>query len=202
MMRSLRPGVLRRKTARNRKKDENMDMKKDGLLMPPDGCIYLRPMTEADTENIVAWRNKDRVRRNFIYQKPFTKEGHLNWLHTQVEPGHAVQFVICEKDAARPVGSVYLRDIDRKMRHAEYGIFIGEDDAVGKGYGTRAAGLILAFAFEELGLEKVFLRVFEDNAGARKSYEKAGFLLNRDRREEVTTGEGRRTVVFYETESR
>lgn len=84
---------------RNRKRDENMGMKKDGLLMPPDGCIYLRPMTEADTENIVAWRNKDRVRRNFIYQKPFTKEGHLNWLHTQVEPGHAVQFVICEKDA-------------------------------------------------------------------------------------------------------
>lgn len=163
--------------------------------------IYLRPMEEADTDKIVAWRNKDRVRRNFIYQKPFTKEGHLHWLRTQVEPGHVVQFMICEKESGRAVGSVYFRDIDRETGCAEYGIFIGEDDAVGKGYGTRAARRALVFAFEELGLKRVFLRVFEDNARARKSYESAGFHLITDRREEVTTDEGRRTVVFYETES-
>ena len=59
------------------------------------GVVYLRLIQEADTEQVVAWRNKERVRHNFIYQKPFTKEGHLNWLRTQVEPGHVVQFIIC-----------------------------------------------------------------------------------------------------------
>lgn len=169
---------------------------------PPEGTVYLRPMQEADTDRIVTWRNKDRVRHNFIYQKPFTREGHLNWLHTQVEPGHVVQFMICEKTSGRAVGSVYFRDIDREKKCAEYGIFIGEDDAVGKGYGTQAAKLALACAFEELGLKRVFLRVFEDNIGARKSYEKAGFLLIKDRREEVSTDKRTRTVLFYEAESR
>lgn len=169
---------------------------------PSEEAVYLRPMQEADTDRIVTWRNKDRVRHNFIYQKPFTREGHLNWLHTQVEPGHVVQFMICEKTSGRAVGSVYFRDIDREKKCAEYGIFIGEDDAVGKGYGTQAAKLALACAFAELGLKRVFLRVFEDNIGARKSYEKAGFLLMKDRREEVSIDKCTRTVLFYEAESR
>ena len=44
--------------------------------------VYLRPITIEDTDRIVTWRNSDAVRPYFIYQKPFTKEGHLYWLHT------------------------------------------------------------------------------------------------------------------------
>ncbi|MCM1174281.1 MAG: GNAT family N-acetyltransferase [Blautia sp.] len=169
---------------------------------PSEELVYLRPIQETDTERVVAWRNKERVRHNFIYQKPFTEEGHLNWLRTQVEPGHVVQFIICEKASGRAVGSVYFRDIDRERGCAEYGIFIGEDDALGRGYGTQAAKLALACAFEKLRLRSVFLRVFADNAGARKSYEKAGFALIKDRREEVTMDGVTRTVVFYSIEGR
>ena len=42
--------------------------------------IYLRPITMEDTDRIVSWRNQDRVRHNFIYQKLFTKESHENWV--------------------------------------------------------------------------------------------------------------------------
>ena len=38
--------------------------------------IFLRKMEEQDTEDIIRWRNSDFVKRNFIYQKPFTVEGH------------------------------------------------------------------------------------------------------------------------------
>lgn len=160
--------------------------------------IYLRPMEISDTENIISWRNKDRVRRNFVYQDLFTKESHRNWIRTQIEPGHAVQFIICEKSGDHAVGSVYFRDIDEEKRCAEYGIFIGEDDALGKGYGTRAAKLALAYAFEKLKLQTVFLRVFADNAGARRSYEKAGFQLITDRQEDVVIDGVVRKMVFYE----
>jgi hypothetical protein len=45
----------------------------------PKAGIYLRPMTEQDTDLIVAWRNSEEVRKHFIYQGLFTREGHLNW---------------------------------------------------------------------------------------------------------------------------
>ena len=170
----------------------------DAKLQSQSDQIYLRPMGIADTDKIISWRNKDRVRRNFVYQEPFTQEGHRNWIRTQIEPGHAVQFIICEKFGDRAVGSVYFRDIDEEKRCAEYGIFIGEDDALGKGYGTRAAELALAYAFEKLKLRTVFLRVFADNTGARRSYEKAGFQLIKDKQENVVINEVVREMVFYE----
>lgn len=161
-------------------------------------AISLRLMEDSDTENIIRWRNKERVRRNFIYQAPFTAKGHREWIRTQIEPGHVVQFIIQEKSTGRDIGSVYLRDIDRGKKCAEYGIFIGEDDAVGKGYGTQAARLALDYAFHTLQLRSVFLRVFAENKAARRSYEKAGFCLLEDRQEDAVV-EGRvRKVVFME----
>ena len=138
--------------------------------------IYLRPMTEEDTDLIVAWRNSEGVRKHFIYQELFTREGHLNWLHRVVEQGKAVQMIICEMATDKPLGSVYIRDIDRANRKGEYGIFIGEDDARGRGLGTAAARLMIRYGFSELKLHRLFLRVYADNPRAIGSYEKAGFV--------------------------
>lgn len=141
-----------------------------------DVGIYLRLMTIEDTEQIVAWRNSDSVRQNFIYQALFTKESHENWIKTMIDTGKVVQMMICEKDTGRAVGSVYVRDIDPVHQKAEYGIFIGEEDARGKGYGTVAAKLMIRYCFEELKLHRLFLRVYADNGQAIRSYEKAGFV--------------------------
>lgn len=149
-----------------RKLGENME----------DGRIYLRLMTREDTDNIIKWRNNDEVRSQFIYQKPFTKESHEKWIETMVETGKVVQMIIVLNDGDRPIGSVYVRDIDDEHKKGEYGIFIGEMDCLSKGYGTEAAELMVQYAFEYLGLHKLMLRVYADNERAIKSYEKAGFV--------------------------
>ena len=150
-----------------------------------ESAVYLRPMTYDDTENIVRWRNSDAVRQNFIYQALFTKESHENWIKTKVETGQVVQMIICLKESDQPVGSVYLRDIDPHHKKAEYGIFIGEESARGKGVGTAAAKLMLEYGFEELGLHKIFLRVYAENLQAIRSYEKAGFVREAYLKEDV-----------------
>ncbi len=147
--------------------------------------IYLRPMDGSDTDNIIKWRNTDFVRRNFIYQKPFTRQGHENWTKTMIDTGKAVQFIICTKEGDEPVGSVYLRDIDRNHNKAEYGIFIGEEQALGKGYGTQAARLMISYGFHRAGLHKLMLRVLAENGQALGSYEKAGFVKEAYLKDEV-----------------
>ena len=143
--------------------------------------ISLRLMTYEDTDLIVTWRNNPRVRDNFIYREKFTSEIHENWVKTKVETGEVVQLIICENsNDNRPIGSVYFRDIDNDEHVAEYGIFIGEDDAIGKGYGSEVADLATAFARDELGLETAILRVFTYNTAAIKSYEHAGFVKIQD----------------------
>ncbi|MCI9141671.1 MAG: GNAT family N-acetyltransferase [Lachnospiraceae bacterium] len=138
--------------------------------------ICLRLMTEADTDLIIAWRNTDSVRKNFIYQELFTREGHEAWIQTMIRTGRAIQMIICELATEKPLGSVYIRDIDRQHNKAEYGIFIGEAQARGRGLGTAAAKLMLRYCFEEEGLHRIYLRALSDNLQAIRSYEKAGFV--------------------------
>lgn len=137
--------------------------------------IYLRLMTYDDTDLIVKWRNSDAVRKNFIYQALFTRESHENWIRTKVETGDVVQTIICDIATDKPLGSVYIRDIDRQHSKAEYGIFIGEPSARGRGIGTAAAKLMLRYCFEQEGLHRVYLRALSGNEQAIRSYEKAGF---------------------------
>lgn len=158
--------------------------------------IYLRLMDEGDTDLIIRWRNADFVRRNFIYQKPFTRQGHKAWIREMIDTGKAVQFMICVKDTGKPVGSVYLRDIDHNHHKAEYGIFIGEREALGKGFGTQAAELMTRYGFEELKLHKVMLRVLAENLPARKSYEKAGFVQEAYLKDEVFLENHYKDVIY------
>lgn len=140
-----------------------------------DDVIFLREMEISDTPDIIKWRNSEAVRSHFIYQNDFTEESHLNWIKTNIETGRAIQYIICLKDGNAPVGSVYVRDIDRTHNKGEYGIFIGEDEARGKGIGTRAAKLMVKHCFEKENFHRLFLRVYADNIQAIRSYEKAGF---------------------------
>lgn len=158
--------------------------------------IYLRLMTFEDTDLIISWRNSDEVRKNFIYRKPFTREGHENWIRTMVETGRAVQMMICSLAGDKPLGSVYIRDIDRQHNKAEYGIFIGEASARGRGVGTAAAKLMLRYCFEEEGLHRIYLRVFSDNFRAIRSYEKAGFVREGLLRDDVRIDGEYRDIVW------
>lgn len=160
------------------------------------GGIELRNIRREDTVLIVNWRNKDNVRKNFLYQKPFTEEGHIKWMQEKVETGKVAQFIIYSRNIDKPVGSVFLRDIDYESRKAEYGIFIGEDSARGLGIGTCAARMIIDYGFNELRLHKIFLRVLADNEAAIRSYEKAGFRKEGYFRDEVMIGGRYRDIIF------
>lgn len=147
--------------------------------------IYIRPITYDDTENIISWRNNAEVRKHFIYQELFTKEIHENWMKTMVETGKVVQMIICEIGTDRPVGSVYIRDIDQTHHKAEYGMFIGVSETRGKGYGGAAARLMIQYSFEELKLHRLFCRIYAENVASIRSCERAGFVKEAHLRDDV-----------------
>lgn len=151
-----------------------MDVK--NLPVLEGAAVRLRPIADTDTDLIVKWRNTPSVVQNFIFRQTFTPEMHRSWLAAKVATGQVVQYIIIDKADDKPVGSVYYRDIDGHNRSAEYGIFIGEESARGKGLGTETAKLFTDFGFAELQLHRISLRVLAENTAARRSYEKAGFV--------------------------
>lgn len=137
--------------------------------------VYLRSITSEDTERIVKWRNQENVLKYFFYRGDFTKEIHENWLRTRVDTGEVEQFIVVLKENDRPVGSTFLRDIDYNNMKAEYGVFLGEEDARGKGIGKEILELTVKYAFEELGLHRIYARVYETNKPSLFSFLHCGF---------------------------
>ncbi len=80
------------------------------------------------------------------------------------------------------IGIVRLKRGSPEDRNADFGIAI-ERDRWNQGYGTDATRTILRFAFAEMNLHRVSLHVREDNARARRCYEKCGFREERRERE-------------------
>lgn len=169
---------------------------KYNLEIIEDVRIRLRPISLEDTKLIVKWRNMPSVKKNFIFRDDFTEEMHINWMKTKVTSGEVVQYIIEETDTNRPIGSVYLRDINKKYNSAEYGIFIGEEDARGKGYGTKAAELFVNYMFKKLKLHRICLRVLAGNDSAYRSYEKIGFNKEGVARDMIRVDGKYRDVIF------
>lgn len=93
-----------------------------------------------------------------------------------------VAFAIIDKGAGKVVGCCGLYAIQWICRRADFRIIIGDADAWNKGIGSEAARLMVAYGFDKLNLETIYLGVNTENEGAIKSYEKAGFVREGVRR--------------------
>ena len=139
--------------------------------------IRLRLAADPDTDLLIRWRNSPHIAENFIRKEPLTREIHERWRATEIASGRALQFIIVRKEDDTPIGSQYYMGIDREKKNAEFGIYIGEPSALGHGYGYEAAELAIGYAFRELGLKEIRLRVREENRRAISMYEKLGFTV-------------------------
>ena len=76
----------------------------------------------------------------------------------------------------RCIGAARLHTVDLKNRRAKYAIGIFSPEHWGKGYGTEVTHLVLRYAFEQVGLHRVELRVLEYNKRAIGCYRRCGFV--------------------------
>jgi len=139
--------------------------------------VFIRPIKDMDTDNIVKWRNNPAVRSNLYGQEEITVDMHLNYYHSVIETGKCHQFIVnvVEELQSKDVGTTFIKNIDLENRKAEFGIFIGDDSCRGKGVGQIATEKTVEYAFTVLDLNKVYLTVFAHNEGAISCYEKVGF---------------------------
>jgi RimJ/RimL family protein N-acetyltransferase len=84
-------------------------------------------------------------------------------------------FAIHTKNGGEPFGIISLMNISEANASADLSVIVADHDYRGRGYGSDAIRTILRYGFEELGLHRVGLSVFEFNGPAIAAYEKLGF---------------------------
>lgn len=74
-----------------------------------------------------------------------------------------------------PVGVISLMNVSEANGSAELSVIVGHPEDRNRGYGAEAIELIVRYAFEDLGLNRVGLSVFAFNEAAISTYERLGF---------------------------
>jgi RimJ/RimL family protein N-acetyltransferase len=99
-------------------------------------------------------------------------------------------FAIHIKDDKEPVGVISLMNISDTNASAELSVIVGHPDDRHQGYGTEAIELLIRYAFEELGLNRVGLSAFDFNGEAISAYEKLGFAVEGRYRQAIKRNSG------------
>jgi diamine N-acetyltransferase len=142
------------------------------------GAVYLRSPEREDIPRFVAWLNDRRTSRTLSLRAPLSLVQEEQWFDGMLarQGRESWLFVICRVEDDRPVGNIGLEELDLVNGSAGLGIMIGDPADRGRGLGGDALCAMLAFAFDSLRLERVWLDVYAFNNGARRLYERIGFV--------------------------
>lgn len=140
--------------------------------------MSLRKLKEEDAEGMLEWMDDPEIQKNFRFSiEPKKKEDVLNFIReaeSRPVDGKSIHLAIVdEKDEYQ--GTISLKNVDLAALNAEFAISLRRC-AQGKGVATQAVGELLNLAFNEFGLERVYLNVLSENKRAIRLYEKCGFV--------------------------
>lgn len=133
--------------------------------------IMLRPVRPTDRRLLETWSGQEDIRRTF-------SEKHLgrvlSLFSQETDLRKEMPFIISD-ESRRDIGMICLFDVDQEVRQAEMTKLLGERSARGRGYAAEAVKVTLAYAFDELKLQRVYLRTAGFNFQNIRLNEKVGF---------------------------
>jgi RimJ/RimL family protein N-acetyltransferase len=160
--------------------------------------IRFRGVERNDLSTFINWYNDPEVLRGISVYLPFSMADEEDWFEGMRkrpadEHNLAIEVSLPREQADlsgervgetaneggeerwKLIGSCGFFNLDQRNRSSEFGIMIGEKSYWNKGYGTESVRLLCQHGFNTLNLNRIYLRVFENNPRAIRAYEKVGF---------------------------
>lgn len=149
--------------------------------------ITLRAIELEDLEVLHKWAN-DPVLQDIMgdIHPPSSLNFHQRWLE-KIDGDNNNYRLAIESAADGLIGMSTIIQVDWRNRHAWHGIYLGDKNIQGKGYGLDVVMTTMRYAFDELQLERLDGSMIEYNEGSVRFYcEKLGWSV-----------EGRKNNYFY-----
>lgn len=139
--------------------------------------VHLRSLAAKDAPFMYEWMTDPEITRFFRFDaSKISLEDCLQFISKAESDPNTIHFAIAD-ESDEYLGTISLKGIDRQKKQAEYAISTRKK-AHGSGAALQATRLILKYAFETLGMERVYLNVLAENGRANAFYKKAGFRFS------------------------
>lgn len=160
--------------------------------------LHLRPIRPGDAEDLLAARSDAEVMRYWDWP-PQTSVDEVRAIIArhmdEIDNGATHWWAVALTPRGPAIGECDLSEIDPHHRRAEVG-FLFRRAAWGQGYAHEAMARVLRYAFEDLGLERLWARFHVGNSGSQRLLEKLGFVHEGTQKGHVRRDGERRDCVL------
>lgn len=148
--------------------------------------VVLREFQWTDLADIREWVLDPAITKylSSTFMKPQTSEQTENFLRNMLEGGSGANFVIARKEDLSYLGQCNLMMPDFIARKAELAVVL-KGKHIGQGYGREALSLLIDFGFDQMNLNRIYLKANEPNFRAVHLYESLGFRVEGRLREDT-----------------
>ena len=140
--------------------------------------VGLREKSADDSWNDYLWRTDDELaeldaapplRMSFEQYAPIHRDD------LRYATSRSRRFAIVTLADGKHIGNCMYYDLDNRSKEAELGVMVGDRAYWNSGYGSEAVRLLVSTMFEDLELDRVYLKTLDWNIRAQHAFEKVGF---------------------------
>ncbi|GLR16761.1 GNAT family N-acetyltransferase [Portibacter lacus] len=144
-------------------------------------------------------RNRDRLKRYFpntVAANETLEDSLAHLIEADEQRRKKEKYLFGVFDSKHIIAYVNVKNIEWDLKKCEIGYFI--DQAYeGKGIMTEQIRTAVRFCFDDLGMNKVFLRIAEENIGSKKVAQKLGFVQEGMKKNGFRVGTGEMVNVEF-----
>jgi RimJ/RimL family protein N-acetyltransferase len=164
-----------------------------------DGVVRLRLIADADLPAIVDAVQDPDIPRFTTVPQPYREDEARLWQRTAaaaMRSGSGLPTLIVGEEDGALLGSVGVHNIDPESGRCSAGYWVAAP-ARGRGVASRGLRLICAYAFAELGVQRIELWIEPANASSLRVAEAVGFHREGLLRSFMHVGGERRDMLMY-----
>lgn len=142
-----------------------------------EGDIRLRLRTDADVPAVVAACRDPEIPRWTRVPEDYDEATAREWdslAAREAAEGQGLHLLVVDAESGELLGSVGIVDISWQERRCDIGYWTVAEHR-GRGITTRAVKLLSAWAFDELGFDRISICAEPENEASRAVAERAGF---------------------------
>ena len=151
--------------------------------------IILQKFEQSDFNELISWISDENILTNWsgsLFSFPLTHES-LEWYIEDtniIDISDAFVYKVIDETTGCSIGHISLGGISWKNKSSRISrVLIGNHTARGKGYCQLIMAAVLKIGFEELGLHRICLGVYETNQAAISCYKKSGLKIEGNHRD-------------------
>ncbi len=166
-----------------------------------DDLVLLRPLQESDVENLVEISNNEPETWEFSLTRANGKENLIHYIQLALKAKESkteFPFIVFDKKSGKYAGSTRFYDINLAFKTLQLGYTWYGKDFRGTGLNKHCKFLLLQFAFETLGMERVEFRADANNQRSIAAMKSIGCKVEGVLRNHMPTfgGEVRRNSII------